>query len=243
HPWRRSARRSGVLRAGAPRRPRRGPPAGPRSPSSAAGPLGSTGHLPHGTGPARPRRRARRRDRKSTRLNSSHVAISYAVFCLKHHSRPRALPPFPTRRSSDLSPLAPVRAAIWSASRRCAAASSARPARRSKVAIFGSRPTRFHRSPASRDWASPPAQTRSAARSEEHTSELQSRGHLVCRLLLETPLPPPSSPPFPYTTLFRSVTLGAGPRGDLECFAQVRRGVLGAARPQVQGRHLRQQAH
>src|SRR5439155_22342024 len=31
---------------------------------------------------ARPLRR-RARDRKSTRLNSSHVAISYAVFCLK----------------------------------------------------------------------------------------------------------------------------------------------------------------
>src|SRR5207249_10475784 len=28
-------------------------------------------------------RAARRRDRKSTRLNSSHVSISYAVFCLK----------------------------------------------------------------------------------------------------------------------------------------------------------------
>src|SRR5215475_15430348 len=28
-------------------------------------------------------RLARRRDRKSTRLNSSHVKISYAVFCLK----------------------------------------------------------------------------------------------------------------------------------------------------------------
>src|SRR3989442_7848608 len=27
--------------------------------------------------------RARKRDRKSTRLNSSHVRISYAVFCLK----------------------------------------------------------------------------------------------------------------------------------------------------------------
>src|SRR5207249_9845580 len=27
--------------------------------------------------------RARSRDRKSTRLNSSHVSISYAVFCLK----------------------------------------------------------------------------------------------------------------------------------------------------------------
>src|SRR5690625_5671072 len=30
-------------------------------------------------------------------------------------------------------------------------------------------------------WAAPAA----AGRSEEHTSELQSRGHLVCRLLLE----------------------------------------------------------
>src|SRR6266508_6247676 len=30
-----------------------------------------------------PQRRLERRDRKSTRLNSSHVAISYAVFCLK----------------------------------------------------------------------------------------------------------------------------------------------------------------
>src|SRR5690625_6948727 len=29
------------------------------------------------------------------------------------------------------------------------------------------------------------ARGRYAARSEEHTSELQSRGHLVCRLLLE----------------------------------------------------------
>src|SRR5690554_6984521 len=30
-----------------------------------------------------PPRKAGRRDRKSTRLNSSHVRISYAVFCLK----------------------------------------------------------------------------------------------------------------------------------------------------------------
>src|SRR5207253_8900103 len=29
-----------------------------------------------------------RRDRKSTRLNSSHVAISYAVFCLKQKTTP-----------------------------------------------------------------------------------------------------------------------------------------------------------
>src|SRR3712207_6990312 len=35
--------------------------------------------------------RLRRRDRKSTRLNSSHANISYAVFCLKKNGR--ALPP------------------------------------------------------------------------------------------------------------------------------------------------------
>src|SRR3712207_7345745 len=32
---------------------------------------------------SRPRARPARRDRKSTRLNSSHANISYAVFCLK----------------------------------------------------------------------------------------------------------------------------------------------------------------
>src|SRR5690625_5142183 len=31
-------------------------------------------------------------DRKSTRLNSSHVAISYAVFCLKKKERPPSTP-------------------------------------------------------------------------------------------------------------------------------------------------------
>src|SRR5690348_4656837 len=39
------------------------------------------------------------------------------------------------------------------------------------------------------------------ARSEEHTSELQSPVHLVCRLLLTRP---PRPTLFPYTTLFRS---------------------------------------
>src|SRR2546426_4741759 len=37
-------------------------------------------HLRAGGAPAR---RRRDRDRKSTRLNSSHLVISYAVFCLK----------------------------------------------------------------------------------------------------------------------------------------------------------------
>src|SRR5256884_4330303 len=34
-------------------------------------------------------------------------------------------------------------------------------------------------------WAEPPAKMFQLTRSEEHTSELQSRLHLVCRLLLE----------------------------------------------------------
>src|SRR5207253_7005131 len=47
-----------------------------------------TGHqyFRSGTGaelPAERREHALEKDRKSTRLNSSHVAISYAVFCLK----------------------------------------------------------------------------------------------------------------------------------------------------------------
>src|SRR5206468_10051337 len=39
-------------------------------------------HRPRGHGPA-----ARCRDRKSTRLNSSHDQISYAVFCLKKKNK------------------------------------------------------------------------------------------------------------------------------------------------------------
>src|SRR6266508_1249864 len=49
--------------------------------------------------------------------------------------------------------------------------------------------------------SSPPARTRRSTRrtvawlrSEEHTSELQSRGHLVCRLLLEKKKSPPKRP-------------------------------------------------
>src|SRR5438445_7479706 len=37
----------------------------------------------HETTPCQPRRAEVERDRKSTRLNSSHANISYAVFCLK----------------------------------------------------------------------------------------------------------------------------------------------------------------
>src|SRR5947209_16737979 len=49
---------------------------------------GGSGFLPSGTSSVRPGRTSAEssmplRDRKSTRLNSSHANISYAVFCLK----------------------------------------------------------------------------------------------------------------------------------------------------------------
>src|SRR5437899_2000604 len=56
-----------------------------------------------------PLRLAIQRDRKSTRLNSSHLGISYAVFCF---TPSRARPSFPTRRSSDLLTGADVPAGI-----------------------------------------------------------------------------------------------------------------------------------
>src|SRR5437773_9074689 len=44
----------------------------------------AAGQLPRGSGPVGCRASLPRgRDRKSTRLNSSHITISYAVFCLK----------------------------------------------------------------------------------------------------------------------------------------------------------------
>src|SRR5690349_22958760 len=53
-----------------------------------------------------PRVTARQVDRKSTRLNSSHVEISYAVFCLKKKKNRRpcsttTIPAAPPRRSAS----------------------------------------------------------------------------------------------------------------------------------------------
>src|SRR5205814_4276027 len=87
------------------------------------------------------------------------------VFFFHRHRPPPPLHSFPTRRSSDLYTLQSVtslveaRAPMW----RCAAPTAPR-------------------SGSSRRWASAWS---SRGRSEEHTSELQSLRHLVCRLLLE----------------------------------------------------------
>src|SRR5437870_9735698 len=58
------------------------------------------------SGPAPGHRRRhllRQQDRKSTRLDSSHVAISYAVFCLK--KKKFHLQPFAVQQSSPSPPL------------------------------------------------------------------------------------------------------------------------------------------
>src|SRR5690242_20812457 len=63
---------------GGPRGPLRRPPPGRRraaDPSCAAAPARAVHRGSH------------REDRKSTRLNSSHMSISYAVFCLKKKKR------------------------------------------------------------------------------------------------------------------------------------------------------------
>src|SRR2546430_11336737 len=70
--------RSTPARGGPP--PLRGPPA-PSSPLEAVAPTGAGRHPT--------RRELRTPDRKSTRLNSSHSQISYAVFCLKKKKKNR----------------------------------------------------------------------------------------------------------------------------------------------------------
>src|SRR3990172_285720 len=70
------------------------------------------------------------------------------------------------------------------------------------ISTFAGRPTFPSWHP--RSWAQQGRRTRVRQRSEEHTSELQSRLHLLCRLLFLMIRRPPRSPLFPYTTLFRS---------------------------------------
>src|SRR5256885_12535560 len=71
---------------------------GPLHRRRARGRLGDYARGPHGGGREDQRRRApearrkRQADRKSTRLNSSHLVISYAVFCLKKKKKHRVKP-------------------------------------------------------------------------------------------------------------------------------------------------------
>src|SRR5690606_40674676 len=56
---------------------------------------------PRGGGTPAVEGREVQRDRKSTRLNSSHVKISYAVFCLKKKQTSHSLPTPPSTRPSS----------------------------------------------------------------------------------------------------------------------------------------------
>src|SRR3982750_552956 len=147
-------------------------------------------------------------DRKSTRLNSSHGYISYAVFCLKKKTHnpaaDRQAPPASGTPTVGWGPAAPR------ARRRAPAASGrlrGRPVSGFVIFFFFLMIRRPPRSPlfpyttlfrsgqrAHRRPARAPPGPRARAddvadprrlRSEEHTSELQSRSDTVCRLLIE----------------------------------------------------------
>src|SRR5207253_10699950 len=100
--------------------------------------------------------------------------LSFSFYCSAPH---RSLHSFPTRRSSDLSPMLSDETSGISATARCT--------RRRSYAFSGpmlcSTPEDLAFS--ARNFAI--CFSSLSLRSEEHTSELQSRGHLVCRLLLE----------------------------------------------------------
>src|SRR5262245_21130109 len=122
-------------------------------------------------------------DRKSTRLNSSHLGISYAVFCLRRRPPRSPLFPYTTLFRSRL------RVVHERLVRRRALRPRGRRRRRHLAAVLDrgvglgarSRAAQAFRVRARRSLAGVDRRDR---RSEEHTSELQSLRHLVCRLLL-----------------------------------------------------------
>src|SRR5205814_10095375 len=102
------------------------------------------------------------------------ISMSVPLILLLVHCTPRALHSFPTRRSSDLSRAdRHVRRAV--AAVRCRGEGSLS----RELAGAADHCRRTHAARGAGDAG------RGESRSEEHTSELQSLRHLVCRLLLE----------------------------------------------------------
>src|SRR5439155_18449816 len=104
--------------------------------------------------------------RPSTVKHSSAAIILF--ISLETSPTPQDLHSFPTRRSSDLQLTGLQLAGGWGMTETAPAGTNRLGTSRAKMGTIGL-PLRFV----------------PAGRSEEHTSELQSRGHLVCRLLLE----------------------------------------------------------
>src|SRR2546422_2491139 len=113
--------------------------------------------------PPRPRRRSPRRD--SSRLSPTTIPSSARTPLWSWLGGRKA------RSSTDSD--ARTRPERVSSARTCSSARKADPSRQLPPAC----------DPA--DWRPPVPSDRRPERSEEHTSELQSRLHLVCRLLLE----------------------------------------------------------
>src|SRR5690348_10133504 len=127
-------------------------------------------------------------DRKSTRLNSSHPSISYAVFCLMRPPPSSTLFPYTTLfRSAE-------RVALLARDRGQGRAAD-RPVARTQVLerLGGRRPAAADVSEVRLDAGvavgTAVGHRDDRGRSEEHTSELQSPVHLVCRLLLDAATP------------------------------------------------------
>src|SRR5207253_9344709 len=99
-----------------------------------------------------------------------------------YHAALRTLHSFPTRRSSDLHRCR-WRVCCCGHWHTCAAPRTSSSSCTAQEAL---RSCTLHCSHAKTfGWSCRRNRWRCSARSEEHTSELQSRGHLVCRLLLE----------------------------------------------------------
>src|SRR5206468_12302849 len=99
------------------------------------------------------------------------------------HPAPTHPPSFPTRRSSDLTDDSPSIAQNTLARSRDPCACTSRATSHSPTAIKQIMNSRGPHAPAM--VTKKLCRITSAPRSEEHTSELQSRSDLVCRLLLE----------------------------------------------------------
>src|SRR5438445_420730 len=134
-------------------------------------------------------------DRKSTRLNSSHANISYAVFCSILRPPCSTLFPYTTlfrsERAVDRHPALLHRVFRGGVVPQLCAGGSVEalvvPAHQSlEEGVFPREDARDQ----------PCVILSWCGRSEEHTSELQSRQYLVCRLLLDSP-----------TTLFYTLSL------------------------------------
>src|SRR5471030_2459180 len=140
-------------------------------------------------------------DRKSTRLNSSHLGISYAVFCLKKKTKPRNGILSLTKKDKTVI-YTTYMSFIKNGALFISISKSYKLCDEVFILFFFFNDTAtteiytlslhdalpISARTSSNLYASPdPRVSRSclSPRSEEHTSELQSLRHLVCRLLLE----------------------------------------------------------